>query len=393
VLYSFSGGTDGSNPTGKLLRDATGNLYGTTEWGGSEGYGTIFELSPDASGKWTENTIYNFCQSFNGYSCLDGANPKAALIADSHGNLYGTTSLGGGFCAFESEGCGLAFELSPPSLPGGSWSYTQLYAFCQAGNNNCPDGALPYGTLTFSGSGDLVGTTTTGGANQVGGTVFQLAPSEGGWTETVLYSFCSQQVGENCVDGYGPESAVSFDSSGNLYGTTAAGGSSKYFGDGVVFKLSPSGDNWDETVLIAFFNGPKGGTPEGAVNFDAKGDLYSTVSGGGQAGWGGVFQLPRTGTKENIFSFDMTNGAIPLSGVLIDPRNNDLYGTTSAGGTNNLGTVFRIADGKETVLHNFVGIDGSTPSGALIADQYGHLYGTTADGGASSQGVVFEIMP
>jgi uncharacterized repeat protein (TIGR03803 family) len=402
VLWSFGGAGvgDGSQPLGKLIADKNGNLYGTTSSGGTTappncvpaGCGTVFELSSSPDGTWTENVIYTFCSNYSGFSCLDGSTPLAGLVFDSAGNLFGTTSAGGGPCPAGEIGCGTVFKLSPTNHPGVAWTETVLYSFCLNESSECPDGGVPYAKLAFDASGNLYG-TTIGGGSKGGGTVFELSPSMSNWTETVLYNFCS--LGDPpapCPDGYAPESGVTFDEVGNIYGTTLAGGSKKFLGGGVVYRLSPSQQGWAETILYAFTNSQTGSAPRGGVNFGKTGNLYGTTASGGLNTMGGVFQLSPKSPKEITFSFAGNNGAGPFAGVLIDPRNDSLYGTTAYGGTNDSGVVFKIAGKKENVLYSFTGgTDGAQPSTALIADRSGNLYGTTKTGGSSNNGVVFEI--
>jgi len=408
VLWSFGGAAagDGAQPLGGLVLDAKGNLYGTTEYGGSSsspdcpnvGCGSVFELSPSQDSGWTETTIYSFCtNSSNGY-CVDGAYPLGSLIFDAAGNLYGTTSGGGrpecplGY----PPGCGTIFELSPPTSGGGAWTEAAIYNFCANGITDCLDGAEPRGKLVFDRSGNLYGTTWTSGANNAG-TVFELSPSDSGWSETVLYNFCSiGQLGEYCQDGAAPDAGVTFDNSGNLYGTTQEGGSKKYTGGGVVYELSRSLQGWSETVLYAL-DAPDHRTGYGLygeVNFDQLGNLYSTAVGGGSNQGGTVFRLSPKKSKQVTFSFGTSEGYGPLAGVLIDPRNDNLYGTTSVGGPANSGNVFKLSGKRETVLYSFTGgADGGQPVAALTADKAGNLYGTAKVGGASGNGVVFEITP
>jgi uncharacterized repeat protein (TIGR03803 family) len=411
VLYSFAGPPgDGSQPTSKLVFDSEGNVYGTTPTGGNgpdacrNSCGTVFELfelSPSAEGAWTETVLYNFCSDYNGYGdCLDGASPQGGLVVDSRGNLYGMTEMGGGSCAVESSGCGVVFELSPPISPGGDWSYSVLYSFCQAvGQGKCPDGALPYGKLGLDASGNLYGTTSVGGSGY-GGVIFKLSPGTSSWTENVIYNFCATGQWPVCPDGEAPMAGVSFDNSGNLYGSTSAGGNGESKGGGVVYKLSPGGGGWTETVLYSFVSpyGVSGGQLYGAVNLDNSGNLYSTAAYGGKFGYGGVFRLSPKGDGsygEHLFSLNGENGATPLAGVFLDSRNPSLYGTTSDSydGSTTYGNVFRINEqGKQTILYAFTGgEDGGQPESALITDNAGNLYGTAKVGGAHGQGAVFEI--
>src|SRR5271168_3708065 len=168
VLWSFGGApNDGAVSKGSLISDSAGNLYGTTSAGGDStapvcfgGCGTIFELSPNGDGTWSEVVLYSFCANYSGFTCPDGASPEAGLVFDSKGNIYGTTSQGGIQCALNSAGCGAVFELSPPALPGGNWTESVLHTFCSNYNNSqCLDGNFPSSPLTIDASGNLYGTT------------------------------------------------------------------------------------------------------------------------------------------------------------------------------------------------------------------------------------------
>jgi uncharacterized repeat protein (TIGR03803 family) len=256
VIYSFVGPPDGSGPTGNLVRDALGNLYGTTLGGGnSSRYGTVFELS--ATG--TEKLLY----VFRGGS--DGSYPYAGLLRDAKtGNLYGTTNSGG------AHGAGTVFEVTPAGVE------TILYAF--AGN---PDGARPIGGLIRDAKGNFYGTTQVGG--NFHGTVFELTRAG---TEKVLYAFTT-----GGVDGEYPQGGLVLDTkTGNLYGTTLSGG---VYGHGTVFEVTPAGV---ETVLYSFTGGVDGGGPGGypqgsLVRDAATGSLYGTTEVGGTYGYGTVFKV------------------------------------------------------------------------------------------------------
>ncbi len=312
--------------SGSLTFDAAGNLYGTTNEGGTYyGHGIVFELTPTGGGNWTETVVHDFA---NG---SDGNSPYAGVIFDTHGNLYGVNIYGGTY------NWGTAFEFSPNG--GGGWTETELYSF----DRNGTDGFNPLGTLIFDAAGNLYGTTFGGGLNGRG-TVFELSPNgSGGWTETILYNFCSQS---RCADGRNPFAGLIFDRSGNLYGTTTYGGSS--FG-GTVFELSPDGSGgWTETVLHNFNqNGTDGAYPEAALVFDAAGNLYGTTSGGGTYYYGTAFEMSPAGggnwteTVLHSFNNDGTDGASPYAPLILD-RSGNLYGTTEYGGTDNSGTVFEI---------------------------------------------------
>jgi uncharacterized repeat protein (TIGR03803 family) len=233
VLYSFCTSKhcpDGAGSVAGLIFDANGNLYGTTQLGGTgsgckaSGCGAVFELIPD-NGKWTEKVLYSFCRTSG---CSDGWFPRAGLIFDSAGNLYGTTFYGGtnGEQCYPT-GCGTVFELTPDN---GKWTEKVLYRFCA--NSSCFDGGFPTGGVIFDTAGNLYGTTRFGGTYFYG-TVFELTPHNGKWTEKVLHSF----VG-NGSDGVGPYAGLIFDPAGNLYSTTFAGGAGLGL-YGTVFEIIP----------------------------------------------------------------------------------------------------------------------------------------------------------
>ncbi len=398
VLYSFgSNPNDGTTPlysTSPIL-DAKGNIFGVTLYGGTFDGGTVFEVSPNSDGTWSETILYDFCTEAGGGTCPNGGLPGGGLVEDAKGNLYGVAAEGGAPCALLGNlGCGVVYKLSPPSLPGGAWTETVIHSFCQV--NRCADGGGPAGKLILDKAGNLYGTTAEAGTDNVG-TVFELSPASGGlWTESILYAFCSS--GGECVDGAAPQEGVIFDKSGNLYGTTFQGGDT---GFGVVFKLSP-GSSWTETVLYTF---PAQSdtqfkyTYSGPVTLDPLGNIY------GSATWvknpegeyypGEVYRL-RTNGDVSVFSFKGREGSGPLDGVIVDAKHAVIYGTTSQSG-NNFGNVFQIAaNGRETVLYKFCQLDSCTdgrfPSG-IAEDGSGNLYGATREGGTHDAGAVFEITP
>jgi uncharacterized repeat protein (TIGR03803 family) len=385
TLHTFlvSRNNDGIYPTGGLVLDPAGNLYGTTVYGGgSKNSGIVFKLTPNRGGSWNEKVIHRFGGSH------DGAAPYAGLILDQAGNLYGTTYYGGG-----TKYAGTVFKLAPN--PDGSWTESVLYKFCSI--TNCGDGAAPSAGLVLDQTGSLYGTTQYGGANR-NGVVFKLTPDQAGeWTENVLYSFCSLS---NCIDGSESRSGLVFDKAGNLYGTTLYGGPNT---TGVVFELMPSENGgWKESVLYdkgVFF---------ASLIFDNAGSLYGTIPGGPYKN-GAVFRLSPNpdgrwrGTVLHIFTGGRDGGE-PLANLNFDMAGN-LYGTTYRGGNFTscggigCGIVFKIApDSKgewhETVLHAFVDHPGANPLAGVIFDAAGHLYGTTRGGGVfNTHGSVFEITP
>lgn len=322
---------DGAVPTGGLISDASGNVYGTTYQGGAGlcqqsgsvvGCGTVFELSPKIGGGWTEKVLHSFSGTGDGYG------PSSGVIMDAAGNLYGTAPYGGPHTG------GVVFELSPKV--GGGWTETVLCVFGHFYNSN---GAAPYGGLVLAG-GNLYGTTESGGAFERG-TVFELSPKTGGgWAETVLYSFAG-----GIIDGQTPYSEVIFDGSGNLYGTTANGG---IYQGGTAFELSPSAGGWIETILHSFaIDGADGTNPVGGLVFDAAGNLYGTTSSGGaNLAAGTVFKLaPAVGgwTLTTLYNFNPNNGDAhsPFSTLILDASGN-LYGTTGSGGAWGFGAVFEV---------------------------------------------------
>ena len=258
ILYSFNGQPNAEEPyMVNPVFDAAGNIYGTTYYGGVGQMGTVFQLTR-SNGEWTENLI----QSFTGQN---GGSPSSGLILDSAGNLYGTTPRGG------ETANGTVFELSPS---GSGWTETVLYDFPNRDVNGC----VPVGPVIFDASGNLYGTTETCGSTN-NGTVFELSPSGGGWTYTVLYSFGYGVIGG---DG-GPEGNLAMDAAGNLYGTTYSSGA---YGCGSVWKLTRSGSGWTYTDLHDFTGGSDGANPIGGPVLDADGNVYGTTWMGGSQGVG-----------------------------------------------------------------------------------------------------------
>jgi uncharacterized repeat protein (TIGR03803 family) len=401
VLHNFNG-SDGSASRSGLVFDAAGNLYGTTTGGGTYpcgdlGCGTVFELSPTQGGGWTEKVLHSFNDDG-----IDGINPFAGLVFDAAGNLYGTTAQGGTDpCG--PLGCGTVFELSP--MPGGGWTEKVLYSF-----GNGTDGAYPlYGALIFDAAGNLYGTTSSGGTHNCQGnggcgTVFKLTPTVGGaWTETVLYNF------GNGTDGYAPEAGVILDpAGGNLVGTTTYGGTngcavSQYSGCGTVFELTPAaGGGWTETVVHDFGGDLDGATPLAGLTLDAAGNLYGTTFVGGTYDLGTVFRLSPAGlgwSETVLYNFSLGSGGGPGAGTLVFDAAGNLYGTVYYDGVYFGGTAFKLSPtGTETVLYSFDHYDGDWAG--LIFDATGNLYGTTQYGGTNQCegllpgcGTVFELSP
>lgn len=300
TLYSFRGGMDGLGPQARVVFGPDGSLYGTTTNGGL-GFGTVFNLRPAATAcaavqcPWTETVLYRFAGG------SDGAYPGYGdLTFDAAGNIYGTTSAGGGGCG--NEGCGTVFELS---RSGSGWTESVLYSF--AGGTA---GSEPYFGVIFDGFGNLIGTTTVSAA------IYELTPSASGWTETTLHNFSGGDSGNGLVD-----------RQGTLYGTTL---------NGTVYELVLNGGRWNYELLYAGIEPALYATPA----FDASGNLYGTAGGG--VNFGVVFELtPGSNgwTYTDLFDFSgeqFSDGFAPVGGVVLDNSGN-LYGTTELGGDENCG--------------------------------------------------------
>jgi uncharacterized repeat protein (TIGR03803 family) len=289
VLHSFGNGTDGIGPSGRLVFDSAGNLYGTTSAGGTGGSGcfggcgTAFELIPSPGGQWAESVLYNFCSQAD---CADGNDPAGGLTLDAAGNLYGTTKYGG---TPDQHLNGTVFELTPGG--NGQWTQTVLYMF----QNATTDGNNPLGGVVQDKSGNLYGTTSWGYSVDGGmafgnGIVFELSRGQQGqWTESILHPFCSDVV--NCSDGSQPLAGLVFDKAGNLYGTTSGGGDLNCLaaGCGVVFELAAG--TWSDTILYSFPGGTPGFSPDSSVILDAVGNLYGVAYQGGTNGYGVVYEV------------------------------------------------------------------------------------------------------
>ena len=326
VLHRFTGVGDGAAPYAGLIFDAAGNLYGATSTEGVVDYccGTVFKLTPNPDGSWTETLLYVF-QGLGSPS--DGATPVARLLFDRAGNLYGLTKEGG-------NGGGVFFELTPNS--DGSWTYTRLYFFLE----NPDDAFYPCAGLIFDAAGNLYSTAEAGSVNNnSGGAVFKVSPnSDGTWTLSYIHKFPYHSK-----TGSQPYGGLIFDAASNLYGTTSAGDT---YGYGNIFKLTPnSNGSWTEHVLHHFTGGKDGANPYSGLIFDAVGDLYGTAYQGGATGFGVVFKLTPTSTGgwsyHVLHAFADKPGADPYADLIFDAAGN-LYGTTYGDGSKTFGSVFEI---------------------------------------------------
>lgn len=266
VLYNFTSGDDGFGPGGGVVFDKTGNLYGTTPDGGAYSYGVVYQLSPN-DGQWEQTVIHAFTGSDDG-----GVGSLGLLLVDAGDNLYGLTELGGKYDN------GVAFKLSSA---GGSWKYSALYAF-----QGTPDAGFPYGGLIFDSAGNLYGTTYFGGSSGLG-TAFKVGPAPNallGWKDSVLYSF------QGGTDASFPTSTLVFDLAGNLYGTSSAGGNPSC-DCGTIFKLAPTSGGWTESVLHSFGSSGDGAYPTYGVTPDGRGNYFGVTPVGGTYGQGVIFEI------------------------------------------------------------------------------------------------------
>ena len=374
VLHNFNGGDDGSTPAAGLTLDRAGNLYGTTTGTITDSPSTVFKMSRAGSG-WIFSNLYAFNHP------NDPSEIYAPVVFGPDGRLYGTAYEGAQF------NLGAVFALQPPatvcrtvSCP---WTLTILHSF------DGMDGTHPdRGNLVFDSAGNIYGTTYAGGAH-VQGTVFKLTRSSNGWTESVLYSFTGGS------DGGSPESGVAFDNAGNLYGTTSVGGSA---GVGTVYELSPSAGGWTETTLYTFTGGDDGANPIGGVAVDAQGNLYGTAARGGTDGVGTAWELsPSSGSWAFTLLHSFVGGTNPgpLATPTLDAAGN-IYGTSETNGGSH-GFVFKLTPsggGWNFTAYDFDGSNGEEPGSSVALDASGNLYGTAPVGGTGCDcGVVWEVTP
>lgn len=389
--YKFRGVPDGSQPTGGLVADAAGNIYGTTSGGGNSecGFstpfcGTIFKLSRGTDGQW----MYQLLYKFNGGT--DGAGPSGSLVFDAAGNLYGTTISGGNPEVCNGEGCGTVFKLSPNH--DGGWTESILYSFLGSS-----DAEQPGTGVIFDSTGNLYGAAGGGCIEQCNGTIFKLSPTQQGtWTESIIYTFLGGTDG-------GFPSALTLDKNGNLFGTTLSGGETQPPCDcGTVFEMTlSSSGQWTKQLLYSFTDGLDGGSPSSGVTLDNAGNLYGETFDGGsfacpQSGCGVVYQLAFNSGEwklhvVNTFNgVDGSKGSQPTGGLTFDTEG-DLYGTTSGGGNlacnngNGCGTVFKLSPKTGggfalSLVGEFNGTNGTGPNYGVILNA-GALFGTTFSGG------------
>jgi uncharacterized repeat protein (TIGR03803 family) len=380
VLHDFGSSNDGNDPSGPLLLDTRGNLYGATGGGpGTTGFGIAFALAPQSNGAWSEAILHTFASA-------DGS-PWGGLIFGQGGSLFGTT-IGGPVSKSE------AYQLVPTS---GGWGFNVLYS----------DGAGP--GMVLDNAGSLYGLIGPGDYFGIGA-IGELSLGSSGWTYTQLYGLCTAG---DCSGGYNPPAPPIWDSNGNLWGTMAFGGITQSpcsftDGCGVVYELTTDGDGtWTYNVIHQFADSSTDGQfPDGGLAKDAAGNFYGNTSEGGAYNHGTIFKFSQvSGQWVETILYDFPNcvqGCFPVGTMAIDKAGN-LYGTTIGGVHNSAcggftcGEVFEMSPQRNgrykfTVLHKFVGTDGDTPLGVIL-DGKGNLFGTTKNGGTYGAGTAFELTP
>jgi uncharacterized repeat protein (TIGR03803 family) len=314
----------GVNPQSSLIQGTDGNFYGTTYYGGSNGHGTVFKITPEG----TLTTLHAFCAQTS--RCFDGISPPAGLVQATDGNFYGTTEYGG------VNGLGTVFKITSGGM------LTSLYSFCA--QTGCTDGIRPSSGVIQGTDGNLYGTTYYGGGNGLG-SVFKITP---GGMLTTLYSFCAQP---DCTDGISPSAGVIQGVDGNFYGTTPYGGTN---GLGAVFKITPEGMLTTLYSFCAETDCTDGNNPSAGVVQGTDGNFYGTTYYGGANNLGAVFKITPGGMLTTLYSFcaqtDCTDGISP-STRLVQATDASFYGTTYYGGANGLGTIFKITPSR--LLKNY----------------------------------------
>ena len=377
VIYSFAGDEDGEYADTDLVMDAAGNLYGTTVQGGEHGSGTVWELSPSGD-SWTHTVLYSFTGG------ADGGEPYKGVTLDAQGNLYGTAVTGGGGVC--EGGCGVAYKLTNN---GGVWTQSVIHLF-----SGGDDGSGPGARLTLDDAGDVFGMAPIGGAYGAG-TIYEMKPAmHGAYKFKVLHAFTGG------ADGIGGSAGALVLHDGKLYGAATAGGAN---GQGTVYELHLNDrGKWKFRTVYSFLGEPDAGFPYGGVTFDVLGNLYGTTYYAGANDVGAVYELsPARGAwKERLlYSFKGgSDGAGSIANVNFDASGN-LYGTTSEGGADSDGVIFKLVPGahhkwSESVVHSFAGPpDGAYAYNGMVGDGAGNFYGATVHGGAEDEGAIYKFTP
>ncbi|QAU25381.1 hypothetical protein EO087_04375 [Dyella sp. M7H15-1] len=357
---------EGYYPEAGLIQGKDGNIYGTTRYGGVHDKGTVFKVTPDG----TVTVLHSFGDSAN-----DGANPQAGMVLGSDGNFYGTTRFGGDY----NNGTMFMVALQPDGTVKETVAYSFAYAFT---------GAYPRTGVIQGKDGNFYGTTYSTGQGFMGA-VFRMLRSQPG-----DFFFVQHEYPFQGPDGANPRASLIQGKDGNFYGTTRSGG---VYGKGVAFKIEVNSDgSLKETVLHSFSGGSDGADPRAGLIQGEDGYFYGTTYSGGVNGNGTVFQVKPNGVEVLHAFGGSDDGANPL-GDLIQGSDGNFYGTTHSGGTHQIGTVFKVTpSGTETVLYSFGssgGTDASYPRAGLIQGSDGSFYGTTSAGGTYNVGTVFKVTP
>jgi uncharacterized repeat protein (TIGR03803 family) len=374
VIHTFVG-PDGAQPNAGLTFDRGGKLYGTVRTGHSgSNWGGAYQMRLH-NGSWIFNTLYIFDGTLENRVVFG---PQGLLYGASPNNLTGFPY-------------GYLFSIRPAinacTTALCTWNFTWIYGF----TGSADGGTVRYGDLIFDQAGNMYGTASLGGDSHSDGVVFKAVGSGSNWTESAIYTFAGSP------DGSHPFAGVVFDSTGALWGTTSAGGSS---GNGTIYKLTPSGSSWTEQVIYNFSGAADGGYPVGGLVPDGMGNFYGTTASGGSNGGGTVYELTPNGSSWNLttlYSFTGTAQCGPWGYVSFDTSGN-IYGTTQCDGANNLGSVFKLTPSgggwTYSSLHDFTGgDDGRLPIGSVLLDSSNNVYGTASVGGQHNAGTVWEITP
>ena len=382
VLYAFcsqANCADGAYPYAGVISDKDHNLYGTTEQGGSSSFaGLVYELKQTKSG-WKEVVLYRFTGG------ADGGGPMGQLVFDTEGNLYGIANGGG-------VGYGTVYKLSPSKS---GWDFKVIHTF-QGGN----DGVVGIGVsgLVLDAAGHLYGVTEMGGTAGFG-TIFVLSRAGSKWSKKTLYNFAAG------TDAQDPLMGLTWDSAGNLYGASVGGGTD---GCGAVFELAHQKEAWKESVIYNFTGGDDGCWPEfGSVTIPKSGEIYGTTGAGGADNQGVIYRLKKsngTWSETTLYAFTGGNdGGQVFAGVTLDPFGN-VFGASAYYGSGSYGAVIKLAKQKsgwqEKTLLDFTGSNGGYAYGNIMLGSDNNLYGTTFRGGNlgcntvnEGCGVIFEMKP
>lgn len=375
-LTGDGGPATGIAPAGGLVRGLDGNFYGTTQWGGTNGCGTIFKVTPQ--GAFTSLVSFTHDGATN-----RGSYPNCTLAVGPEGNLFGTTGRGG------SQDRGTIFKVTPEGA---------LTTLVELSGDVFPNsGDEPWGGLVLGPDSNFYGMTKKGGSTQnYAGSIFRITP-EGVFTSLVSFSFNGATN-----SGRYPVGDLTVGPDGNLYGMTTEGGSLN-LNHGTIFKVTLAGELTTLVEFTGYSGASKGGNPRGSLALGPDGNFYGTTQEGGEDNVGTVFKVTPAGVlttllESTTFTKGVTStGGYPQGGICA-ASDGSLYGTTFFGGEENFGTIFKLdASGNRTTLIHFTGTGGmnrgSNPPSGLVLGSDGNFYGTTQNGGANDLGTIFKLTP